>query len=111
MASATLTDLLFTHKHKLLAALEDEQHLLADAQIVGPGSDDAASGNGTDSLLAALSQRNLALTKELALSKNGSGRSAEAIASELVASIHELSIRAHAVQIMPQNSTQLDKRK
>ncbi len=33
VASATLTDLLFTHKHKLLASIADEEQLLAKAQI------------------------------------------------------------------------------
>jgi DNA-directed RNA polymerase specialized sigma24 family protein len=111
VASATVADLLFTHKHKLLAALEDEERLLADAQIKARRSKEAASTNGTDLTLAALAERNLALTKELALSKGESGRSAETIASQLAASMNELSFRAHAVQVMPQNSTNLGKRK
>jgi hypothetical protein len=95
----------------LLAALESEEQLLAQAQIEAPHSQQAGSTNGIDSDLAVLAERNLALTMELALGKGGSGRSAETIASELAAAMSEVSLRAHAVQVVPQNSTKLDKRK
>jgi len=111
VALDTLAELLFTHKHKLLAALESEEQLLAQAQIEAPHSQQAGSTNGIDSDLAVLAERNLALTMELALGKGGSGRSAETIASELAAAMSEVSLRAHAVQVVPQNSTKLDKRK
>ena len=111
VASATLADLLFTHKHKLLTALEDEEQLLAAAQVEAASSRQSVSTSGIDLPLAALSERNLALTRELALGKGGSGRSAETIASELVGSINELNLRAHEIQVAPQNFTKLDKRK
>ena len=111
IASATLTDLLFTHKHKLLSALEDEERLLADAQIEAPRSKELASRNSPDVALAALAAQNLALIKELALSKGGGGRSAETIAAELAASMSQLNSQAHAIQVAPQNSTKPDKRK
>ena len=111
VASATLSDLLFTHKHKLLAALEDEERLVAEAQIGTPHARQAGSTNGTNLDLTVLAERNLVLTRELVLGKCSSGRSVEAIAAELVASISELNVRAHAIQVVPQNSTKLDKRK
>jgi hypothetical protein len=111
IGSAALTDLLFTHKHKLLAALEDEEHLLANAQIGTSRPRPVASANGRDLALASLAERNLALTRELALGKDGSGRSAEMIASELATSLNELNLKAHEVQVVQQNSTKLDKRK
>jgi hypothetical protein len=111
VASATLADLLFTHKHKLLIALKNEEQLLAEAQIEGPRSQHTSSAKGTNSDLSVLAERNLALTKELALSKGGSGRSAEMIASELATSMSELNKRAHEMQVAPQNVTKLDKRK
>ncbi len=111
IASATLTDLLFTHKHKLLAALEDEEKLLADAEIGTPRAKQVTSTNATDLALTALAEQNLALARELALGKGGSGRPAEAITLELTALIDELNPRAHAMQVVPQNSTNLAKRK
>jgi DNA-directed RNA polymerase specialized sigma24 family protein len=111
VASSTLTDLLFTHKHKLLAALKDEEKLLTDAQIEAPRSRQTASSNGTDFALATLAERNLALAKELALSKGGNGRSAETIAWELTTTMSELNRFAHEMQVVPQNSAKLDKKK
>ncbi len=111
VASDTLADLLFTYKHKLIAALEAEEQLLAEAQIGNPRSIQSASTSDTDLALAALSERNLALAKELALSQGGNGRSAETIASELAAAMSELSLRAHAIHVDSQNSTKLDIRK
>jgi hypothetical protein len=111
VASAALADLLFTHKHKLLAALEDEERLLVDTRIEAPRSKEPALTNGTDLALAALAERNLALIKELALGKGGSSRSADTIASELAASLNELNLRIRKVQVVSRNSTKLDKRK
>jgi hypothetical protein len=111
IGSAALADLLFTHKHKLLAALKDEEHLLANAQIGTSHSKPVASANGTDMALTSLAERNLALIRELALGKGGSDRCAEMIASELTASLNELNLKAHEVQVVQQNSTKLDKRK
>jgi hypothetical protein len=111
IGSAALTDLLFTHKHKLLAALEDEKQLLGNAQVVTPISKPVALANGTNLALMSLAERNLALTRELALGKGGSGRPAEMIASELAASLNKLNIKAHEVQVVQQNSTKLDKGK
>jgi len=111
VASATLSDLLFTHKHKLLAALAEEEHLLDEAQIETALSKTNTPSNDSDLAPAALAARNLALTRELTLSNGGRGQSAELIASELVESIHELYRHAHAAQIVPRNFTSLDKRK
>ncbi len=111
VALATLSDLLFTHKHKLLAALESEEQMLVQAQIEGAHSQQAGSMNGIHSDLSSLAARNLALTMELALGKGGGGRSAETIVGELAVSMNELNLRAHAIQVVPQNSTKLDKKK
>jgi hypothetical protein len=111
VASAALSDLLFTHKHKLLAALDDEEHLLTEAQIDVPRAKLNTSTDGADRQLATLAERNLALARELALSSGTNERPAESIASELAASIDELYRYAHAAQVVPQNSTSLNKRK
>jgi hypothetical protein len=110
-ASATLADLLFSHKHKLLAALEDEEQLLADAQIGVPRPKQVASTSTTNPALAGLAEQNLALARELALGKGANSRPAETIASELTSSVNELSLRAHAIQIVPQNFANLAKGK
>jgi hypothetical protein len=111
MASATLTDLLFTHKHKLLTALGDEGQLLTAAQIDAPQARGAAPIDNSDAALVALANRTLALARELATGKNGNGRSAEAIASDLTTAINELNVHAHAIQVIPQDSAKLDKKK
>jgi len=111
VASAALSDLLFTHKHKLLAALDDEEHLLAEAQIDVPRAKPNISADGADRQLADLAEHNLALARELALSNGANERPAESIASELAASIDELYRHAHAAQVVPQNFTSSNKRK
>lgn len=111
VASDTLAELLFTHKHKLMTALESEEQLLAQAKIEAPHSQQAGPTNGASADLSSLAERNLALTMELATGKGGSGRSAETIAGELAASMNELNLRAHAIQVVPQNSTKLDTKK
>lgn len=110
VAWATLSDLLFTHKHKLLTALKDEEKMLADAQITTPRLKQSMPVYETAPVLTSLADRNLLLTKELVL---GSGRnlSAETIASELAASLSDLNIKAHDVQVVPQNFTKLSKSK
>ncbi|MEI9978439.1 MAG: sigma-70 family RNA polymerase sigma factor [Edaphobacter sp.] len=111
VASAALTELMFTHKHKLLEALEEEQQLLNSAQIEAAPGDQDVSTKSTDLLLASLAERNRAVTWDLAVGKGGEGRSAEALASELATSINALQIRAHQVHIGPQDSMRADKRR
>ena len=110
IAWATLSDLLFTHKHKLLTALKDEEEMLAGARITTPRLRQDTSANGTSLALASLADRNLLLTKELVLS-SGSNLSAETIASELAASLSDLNLKTHDVQVVPRNFTKLDKSK
>jgi hypothetical protein len=111
LASDTLAELLFTHKHKLLAALESEEQLLAQAQIEAPHVRQTVSSDNRNTDLSLLAERNLALTMEMALGKGGSGRPAEMIAADLAAAMSELTLRAHEVQVVPQKITKPDKRK
>jgi hypothetical protein len=112
IASATLSDLLFTHKHKLLAALHDEEQLLTETQILGAVSRANAPLQDLSNLpLTGLAERNLALSRELALGKGPVGQSAELIVSELAVLIDELSHRAHEIRFFSQDSTNLDIRK
>ncbi len=111
VASVALTELLFTHKHKLIEALEDEEQLLSGTQIEATSVNQDLSINNTDSTLASLAARNRVLTWNLAVGKSGEGRSAEMIASELTASINALKARAHEVQIAPQSPMSADRRR
>lgn len=111
IASDTLAELLFEHKHKLLTALDSEGQLLTQAQIKVLPSPQAGSAHGENAGLSALAELNLALTMELATGKGESGRSAETIASELVTSMNDLTLRVRAMQVVPQNSTKLDRRR
>ncbi|WP_446744593.1 zf-HC2 domain-containing protein [Silvibacterium acidisoli] len=108
IGSAALADLLFTHKHKLLRALEDEEQLLADTHLVITASTPASSITNADVTLDKLAERNSVLIRELALDKREDNRPAEAIVSELATSISDLNLRAHEVQVDLQNSMKLD---
>jgi len=111
VASATLSELLLTHKRKLLEALQSEEALIAEAQIQGAVSRPDTTERLHNSLLAALAERNLELAREFALGKESVGRSAETIASELMVSIDELTRRAHEIRASSQDSTNVDNRK
>lgn len=111
VASAALSDLLFTHKHRLLTAIDDEEHLLSQAQIGIRQSASGAPAAGTSRPLTVVAERNLALARELALSNGAGERPAESIASELAVCIDELYRHAYAVQVVPPNSTSLDTKK
>jgi hypothetical protein len=111
ISSAALTDLLFTHKHKLLAALDEERQLLSSARIEAPLLAQTPPANNADLPLTGLAERNFVLTRELALDKGGSNRPATMIVSELVSTIDALNLQAHKIQVVPQKFTNLDKRK
>ena len=111
VARATLSDLLFTHKHKLLSALQDENRLLVDAQLMAqPLGQDQPSDNHNPGL-SLLAEQNLILTRELTLSKGTNGRTAETIAADLAISMNKLNLWAHAIQIAPQSSMNPDKKR
>lgn len=102
LAKATLTELIYSHREKLLAAVQKEQKLLTevgDTSYRSKLSEVPAAGE-----LVSAAERNLSLCKELTLGGN-SPRSAESILPELAESLDELRIRARQAQIGSQITT------
>jgi hypothetical protein len=110
-ASATLVDLLFTHKRRLLSALQNEEDLLAETQLPTTGTKRNIAADLSSVPMSSLADRNLALTRELVLGGGDLGRPAELIVVELMGATNELFREAHATQVVPQNSLSFSKRK
>lgn len=102
LASATLSELVFSHRDRLLRALKQEQELLSKAGGVSGVQSSAATVDKSGSLVDA-SGRNLALCKELTLGGSPS-RSAESILADLNASVEEVRARARATKLMSQSA-------
>ncbi|MBT9333106.1 hypothetical protein [Paracidobacterium acidisoli] len=98
VARATLAELIFVHREKLMAALDEERRLLGEAA----GNPDmerlpGVTGRRADSLVNA-ANRNLSLCEELALGSSGQPRNAELIFPELIASMNDLGADARQAQ-------------
>jgi hypothetical protein len=83
IASATLSELIYSHRERLEAALKREQALLSEARGVAVG--DAAISVSTPSLMEAAS-KNLALCKELTQTAGPAPRGGDKILAEMSAS-------------------------
>ncbi len=89
IASATLSELIYSHRERLEAALKQERVLLLDAQNVP--ADNRNAERPTSSLLDA-ADRNLALAKELTQTNSPTTRSAEQILAEMSMTINDLTV-------------------
>ncbi len=74
IASATLTELIYTHRERLETALRQERRLLLEAQNIS-AADDRGTSSKASSLMDA-AERNLALSKELIQTNSPTTRSA-----------------------------------
>ncbi len=108
VAQAALTELVFSHRERLLAALDKEQQLLDNAGVPAPATSGPSLVNSGTLVEAA--ERNLILSKELAGGGNVQ-RPAPAIVGDLAVSMQE--VRAHLQQLRSatQNSTASGARK
>lgn len=96
MASATFSELVFSHRERLESALKDEREILT-AVYSGPNPR-AATTTATAIPLLAATDRNLALCKELLETDNSNPRNVEAILVDLSASLDLLEADArHAL--------------
>jgi hypothetical protein len=102
LAAATLTDLIHSHRERLVAALAEEQRVLAEIQG-STGNEGSSAGSPGERELTALAERNLALTKELTYGSDASSRDAEKILSELTESASVLRASARQAQVRSQN--------
>jgi hypothetical protein len=95
LAAATLSELVYSHRERLTAALKSERALVAEARIAttvltGP------FGQRPSSLLDA-ADRNFALSRELTQTKAPATRSAEQILEEMSISVDDLAAAANDV--------------
>jgi len=109
IGSATLSELLYSHRERLKSALKSERTLIAEAQITpAPVIDSSESRNSS---LLEVARQNLALSKELTLTANPSTRSAEQILAEMAGSLDELTIFSRDVYRKPQGVSPLSGKK
>jgi hypothetical protein len=99
LGNATLVELVYTHREKLLRALYEERALLRTIMPARVTEDIADVQDGQLSSLISVAERNLTLCEELALGSNKQPRNAETIISELVTAVSELRAAAHQAQV------------
>lgn len=99
LAKATLATLVFSHKEKLLHAVEEEQELLTALSGKANGNWILESQQAQTISLVDAAERNLTLCEELSLGGNSQPRSAEAIFLELTATMTELSAATKQAQL------------
>jgi len=95
LAAATLSELIYSHRERLAAALKSERALVAEAQIT-PVVQTMPFGQRSSSLMAA-AEKNLALSRELTQTNSPTTRSAEQILEEMSVSIDDLTTAANEV--------------
>jgi hypothetical protein len=96
-AATARNELVRNHSDKLLAALEVQGKMLAEAGIVSPNPADPPFVPENDGGALRAAERNLALCKELTLGADTQSRPAPQIVTELAESIAQL--RAAALQV------------
>ena len=92
LASATLAELMYSHRQRLDAALKHERELLAETQSA-PVSGQAAAARASSLFEAA--DRNLSLAKELTQTHSPAVRSADKILAEMSVTMDDLATRLH----------------
>jgi hypothetical protein len=106
IAKATLAELVFSHRQKLLLALHEEQGLLDEVMSTAATSkpSELSQPESATASLVEAAERNLTLCEELALGSNSQPQSAESIIQQLAASLNELSIAVHRANTGSQNT-------
>lgn len=99
LASATLSELIFSHREQLLQALRQEQDLLEKIQ---PDAMSPVAPAGKAVSLVAASSRNLSLCKELTLGGSSPSRSTDSILSDLRDALEEVRSTARATRLTSQ---------
>lgn len=111
LGNATLLELVYTHRDKLLQALSEEQLLLRDVMPALHMDDPKNIQSGDPVSLANAAERNLALCEELTLGSDKASRKADSIIPELVTSMADLRLAARQTQIgMTRIETEADKK-
>ncbi len=100
IALATLTELMISHKERLLNALQEEKGLLAGTGIPVDSASRTAADAAAPEFLKSAAGKNLLLCKELALGEGDRRRPAEVIVSELSVTVGDLRAGTRQAQIM-----------
>jgi hypothetical protein len=109
LASATLSELIYSHRERLEAALKHERELLVETQTASSVSSNP-SASRTSSLLD-LASKNLALSKELTQTSAPATRSAEQILAEMSITMNDLTTTAQDINGKSQSNSALSGKK
>lgn len=107
-ASATLLDLIYSHRDRLRAAVKHEREILAEVQT--PSHEFDADNQRSLSLTNA-ADRNLELSKELTQTHSQAPRSAENILQEMSLTTHDLTLHLHDSYGQSQTASDASKNK
>ena len=108
IASATLAELIYSHRERLEEALKEERRLLSEVRRTGSGN--GISARDRLSLLNG-AEKNLALSKELIETDSASPRSAESILTEMSATVDDLTAAVQLTYLKPQSESALSGKK
>jgi hypothetical protein len=109
LASATLSELVYSHHERLEAALKRGRELLADAQSTSAANRDASPPKASSLIDAA--NRNFALSKELTQTNKPAVRTAEQILAEMSITMNDLTATAQAAYGKSQGNSALSGKK
>jgi hypothetical protein len=109
LASATLSELIYSHHERLQAALKLERELLADARSTSSTSNTSSVSNASSLMDAA--NRNLALSKELTQTNQPAMRTAEKILAEMSITMDDLTADAQEAYRKAQGNSTLSGKK
>lgn len=109
IASATVTELIYSHHERLQAALKQERDLLGETQAM-PNTANGASARKISPLLDA-AVKNLVLCKELTLANSTNTRSAEKILADMSVLLDDLTAEVREAYGKPQSDSTLSRKK
>ncbi len=104
LAQATLIELVFSHRQRLLAAIDEEERLLGQAKGTPDSPAPQPTPPNSADVLATLSERNLGLCKELTFGSSTEPRTADSILPDLMAALERLRSDVFAVQASSQQA-------
>ena len=107
MATATLAELIYSHRERLEEALTEERQLLSEVRSSGSG---AESSVGDRLSLLSGAERNLALSKELIETDSVVPRNAMSIMTEMSATVDELTAAARITYEKPQSDSAVSRK-
>jgi hypothetical protein len=109
IATATLSELIYSHHERLEAALKQERELLGEIQAASAVGDRASTRKASPLLDAAV--RNLVLCKELTLADSPNTRSAEKLLAEMSVLLNDLTADAREAYGKPHGDSTMSKTK